>query len=127
MDTVLYAPEGYWKLSGEDKKLICNGCGPQGHLDFIPDSIYFLNISEACNIHDYCYEISRSNIKDKEWSDRIFLNNLLRLIEVKTKWRWLKWLRRKRAYNYYLAVKHFGSVAFWVDKNESKELGRVIT
>jgi hypothetical protein len=121
--TVLFAPEGYWVLNSEEKREICNGCGPQGHFDFIPDTMYFLNISEVCNIHDYCYEIARSDIRDKEWADRIFLNNLLRLIESETKWGWVKWLRRHRAYKYYLAVKHFGAPVFWADKNKPEELG----
>ena len=122
---VLYAPEAYWKLPKEEKDKICNGCGAQGKFDFVPDTIYFLNISEVCSIHDYCYHVAMPSLSYKEEADRIFLNNMLRLIEAKTKWKWLRFLRRRRAYKYYLAVKYFGAPAFWVGKNKSENLGLV--
>jgi len=122
---ILYAPRDYWLLTEEEKDRICNGCGAQGKFDFIPDSIWFMSIEEVCSIHDFCYYSSRPCIEDKEEADRIFLNNMLRLIEAKTKWRWLKFLRRRRAYKYYLAVKYFGAPAFWVGKNKDENLGVV--
>jgi len=84
---ILYAPRDYWLLTEEEKDRICNGCGAQGKFDFIPDSVWFMDISEVCNIHDFCYYSSRPCIKDKEEADRIFLSNMLRLIEAKTKWK----------------------------------------
>lgn len=114
---ILYAPNSYKELDPDKKSSICNGCGPQGKFDFVPDTIWFLSIAEACNIHDYMYHIAEPIIEDKKKADRVFLNNMLRIIEGRTKWRWLKILRRRRAYKYYLVVKHFGSPAFWKDKN----------
>ena len=113
---VLYAPKEYWLLADEEKAIICNGCGPKGKFDFVPDKIYRLSIAEACNIHDYMYHIG-TDIGDKEAADRVFLNNMLRIVERKTNFRPLRFLRRRRAYKYYLAVKHFGAPAYWSGKN----------
>jgi len=123
----LFSPEGYDDLTKEDKKRICNGCGPRSKFDFVPDTIYGLNISEACNRHDYMYEKAYPNIEAKKEADRVFLNNIIRIIDHETKKRigWdglsfknpLIWLRKRRAYKYYLAVKNFGGPSFWKDKN----------
>lgn len=130
----LYAPKKYWELDGETKKRICNGCGPRGVFDFVGDSIWGVYIGEACNIHDYMYHVAEANIKAKEEADRVFLNNMLRLIEAQTKKRViifkgkvqfnnpLMWLRRKTARHYYLGVKYFGAPAFWNGKNEEGTL-----
>jgi len=113
----LYAPPLYQALSPEGKADICNGCGAKGFGWTIPDSMYFLNISEACNIHDFMYLVGVDE-EDREEADRVFLNNLVRIIEAKTKWEWLKLLRKRRAAKYYWAVRTFGGPAFWSGKNE---------
>ena len=124
--TVLYAPDSYWKATQEERDMIVNGCGSaQAKFDFVPDTIYGLNINEACNIHDWMYHFAKPNIKAKEEADRVFLNNMIRLIEAKTKWKWLKCLRRKRARKYYLAVKYFGGPAFWAGKNKNKNIKEI--
>ena len=60
-------------------------------------------------------------IADKEEADRVFLNNMLRIIEAKTKFGLLKPLRNRRALKYYEAVKYFGGRSFWKNKNQDKE------
>ena len=116
---VLDAPPDYYSLTPKQKKKICNGCGPKnpkyfgGHV--IPDNLYGISISEACNIHDYMYYIGKT-IKDKNEADRVFLNNMLRIIDsVQYPWwlRWLKWLRQKSAWKYYEVVSNLGDIAFW--------------
>lgn len=116
MRVKLYAPREYWLLNPIEKDKLCNGCGSRGFGWSIPDRMYGLKISEACNIHDFMYKTMRTG-QDKEIADRTFLNNLLRIIEAKTKSRLLKFLRGRRAYAYYLAVKVFGGPAFWAEKN----------
>jgi hypothetical protein len=113
----LYAPPMYQSLTPEGKAEICNGCGAKGSGWLIPDSMWFLNITEACNIHDFMYLIGEDE-EDRHEADRVFLNNLLRIIEAETKWAWLKPLRRRRALKYYEAVRMFGGPAFWSGKNE---------
>jgi hypothetical protein len=113
----LYAPPLYWSLSPEGKADICNGCGTKGLTWLIPDTMYGLDISEACNIHDFMY-VTGIDEEDRTEADRVFKNNLLRIIEAKTKWAIIKILRRRRAVTYYQAVRMFGGPAFWSGKNE---------
>ena len=48
-------------------------------------------------------------IEDKKEADRVFLNNMLRLVDGKTKWRFVRRLRRRRARIYFEAVKRLHS------------------
>lgn len=116
--TILFAPETYKKLSAVAKAAIVNGCGAMRSFDLVPDNLYGLAITEACNIHDYMYHTGET-IEDKNEADRVFFNNMLRLINAKTKYKWLKRLRRRRAWVYYLAVKNFGGPAFWDGKQST--------
>jgi len=111
----LYEPISYTTASCFQKQEICNGCGSaKAKFDFVPDSIYGLKITPACNIHDWMYHKGKT-IEDKEEADRVFLNNMLRLIEAGSKI--LKPFRRRRALFYYENVVVFGGPAFWQGKN----------
>lgn len=113
----LYAPELYLTLPAAERKKLVNGCGPGGwKIDLVPDTIWGLDISEACNIHDFMYLIG-TDLAAKEEADRVFLNNTLRLIDSRDSMRWLKKLRRQRAREYYEAVHLFGGPAYWHGKN----------
>ena len=114
---VLFAPTGFKLASEELLEKICNGCGAaDAKFDFVPDRIYGTRITSACYIHDYMYN-DGVTIEDKEEADRVFLNNLLRLID-RDKHKWYKptRLQRIRAKEYYLAVKYFGACAYWAGK-----------
>lgn len=115
---VLYAPASMLTHNTSVLATICNGCGAaNAKFDFIPDRIYGTSIAEACHIHDYMYYEGRT-IEDKEEADRVFLNNMFRLIE-RDKHKWYKptALQRRRALKYYEAVVYFGGSAFWAGKN----------
>jgi hypothetical protein len=116
MRVKLYAPENYWVLPLPIKSKLCNGCGSKGFGWTVPDKIYGLCITEACNIHDFMYNTGKT-AEDKAVADMTFLNNMLRIIEACTTNQLLKWIRGSRAYGYYLAVKIFGGPAFWNCKN----------
>lgn len=121
--TVLYAPEGYWTATDRDQ--ICNGCGTKGLGGvLVPDTLYGLSITEACNIHDWMYAYGETHA-DKEEADRVFLNNMVRIIHHGTKYRWLKAVRLRRARKYYLAVKYAGGPAYWAGKNTQDNMGIV--
>jgi len=92
-----------------------NGCGSGWSARLIPNTIYFLSIREACRIHDYMYSVGKT-IEDKEKADRVFLNNMLRIIEAHDKWYYPHSLARRRALTYYEAVVNFGSTAYWAGK-----------
>lgn len=116
----LFAPACYWELTPEEKRKICNGCGSKALEFMVPDNLLGLDIEESCRIHDWCYHTGKT-IKDKESADRVFLNNMLRTIKAKTRWRWLKWLRRRKAWLYFYAVDKFGGPAYWNGKNKKAE------
>lgn len=128
---ILYMPEGYTIMSEGSKKNVCNGCD----FDGVSMSIWGLKVDKAYSICNYMYHFSEATIEAKEEADRVFLNNLVRIINRNTN-RFLinfgcikirnplLWLRRRAAYSYYDKMKKFGGPAFWSGKNDSKNLGR---
>jgi len=111
----LWAPDSYWLATTDEirKAIGRGGCGAGWFGDFlIPDTVWFLSIHPACKIHDWMYYHGRT-LEDKNKADRVFLNNMLRLIDSQTKWSLLKWLRRRRAYTYYISVQIYGGPAYW--------------
>ena len=118
----LYAPQSYIQANPHDRTYRVNGCGPGGWLNrLVPDTIYGLDVSEACNIHDWMYFVGLT-IEDKERADRVMLNNLIRIIDANTSFGWLRRLRYRRARTYYDAVCTFGGPFFWHGKNPPEEL-----
>jgi len=114
---IIYAPEDWVTTPLEERKKMVNGCGPGGWLsELVPESMYGIDVTPACNVHDFMY-LKGQTIQDKEEADRVFLNNMLRIINHESKCFILRWLRRRRALKYYLAVKHFGGPFFWEGKN----------
>ena len=122
MTAKLYAPEEYWRLEESYKKVICNGAGPRDFGWLVPDTLWGLSITEAANIHDYMYHVGKTD-EDKKAADRTFLNNMLRLIDAGSSWRWLRKRRRARAFFYFQMVYKYGGPAFWADKNNHKNMG----
>jgi len=118
-ELVLYAPDGFRELKEDEKKEICNGCGAKNGFP-VPDSFYFLDISMACNIHDFMYH-SGKTLEDKEVADRVFKNNLFRIVEWESCCWLLKKLRLRRAKTYYYFVKEWGASAFWANKIRDNE------
>jgi len=111
MKVTLYAPPKYWELTEEEKKKVCNGCGAKG--SFLAKMIPQGKFREACNIHDYMYYIGKTD-EDKKVADRVFINNLNRIVEAMPLV--LKPLAKSLARVYYEAVAKFGYEAFWKDK-----------
>ena len=116
----LYKPDTYKNATNKERQEVCNGCGTKGLGGvLVPDHMYGLDISEACDIHDWMYSEGET-IQDKNVADRAFLNNIVRIIECKSSKRWFKkpliTLRKRRALKYYHAVKYFGGTAFWSGK-----------
>lgn len=98
-------------------KADCNGCGTGWNAGLIPDTIYGLNITPACCIHDDRYERG-GDASDKEMADREFLSNMLSIIDNYKKWYYPHWLARRRAMTYYDAVVRAGTDAFNYHDNE---------
>ena len=103
----LQAHNSYWDAPDSVKRKYCNGCGPKGAYFLIPDTLWGLNVTEPCNIHDWCYR-TRKTEHDRHDADMMFLDNMLVLIDENTTSRLLKRLRRRRARTYYKVVHRFG-------------------
>jgi len=119
---MLFAPPSYWTCTEAMRREIVSGCGPgKGwKANLVPETLWGLSVHEACDIHDWMYHLGET-IEDKKEADRVFLNNMIRIIDVRTKWNWLRRLRLRRAKTYYLAVCWFGGPAFWAGKNQPGE------
>lgn len=132
MQVQLFAPDSYWKLTLSEREGATNGCGALG---LVPDSIFGVDVREACNIHDWMYSQGET-LEDKEEADRVLLNNMLRLIEAHSeckptegflssviaifkgwKCKLLLGLRRHVALGYYNAVCDLGGPFYWIGKN----------
>ena len=122
---LLCAPDAYWDATPKERSEMCNGCGVKIKKwlpDFVPDTMWGLDIKDACDIHDVGYVVGKTP-EDKDQADREFLHNLLRLIEMAPSGRWLLVgsllgiLRRRRALKYFEAVSFLGGPAFWHGKN----------
>lgn len=81
-----------------------NGCGREGKIDeHVPDTIWGLDVSFACRVHDWMYEESDTK-EEEQYADAIFAANLVSLIQQHTKSKIIMWLRLRRAYKYISAV-----------------------
>ena len=116
----LYAPKEFWELSEEERS---RGCGPgQGVGDkLVADHILGLRIGHACAIHDYMWALGET-IEDFDRANRVFINNIYRLIQGGS--RWLRFPRRIIANFYYEAVQGpIGALIYWYDKNKPENMG----
>jgi len=110
----LIAPESYWWSTSDQVDSVCNGCGPAGWKNaIVPDAMWGLDISQACQIHDWMYEFGSTQM-DKDIADDLFLTNLIAIIDDHGGW--LKWPRSYRAMTYYRAVADAGNSSFWRNK-----------
>lgn len=117
-ELILYAPQTFVDATLERRGEICNGCGTwdSWKLEYITDRLFGLSIKEACDIHDWMYVFGQTE-KDREEADRVFRNNMLRIVEWCGGWGPIIFLRRRKAQHYYVLVKTFGGIYFWANKN----------
>ena len=114
---IIYAPASFLLATPEQLEEMCNGCGAADSWFRPPEKMYGTNIVAACIVHDWMYG-KGCTIEDKEEADRIFFNNMIRLIERdRVKWYKPTHLQHRRAYKYYKTVDLFGGPAFWAGKN----------
>ena len=114
----LFAPVDYWNATPLERRRYCNGAGARGWGALVPDTMWGLSVREAANIHDWMYAHGRPKVKDKDSADRVFLNNMIRIIDARTRVGVLRRLRYRRAHMYYKAVCRFGGPTYWRGKNK---------
>lgn len=113
----LLVHRSYAEAAPEERAKVCNGCGTSGWKGLlVPETMWGLDISSACQPHDWDYERGETE-EDKEQADILLLCNLLRIINDHGGW--LAPLRRYRAMTYYNAVAEAGHSAFWAGKNHA--------
>lgn len=83
----------------------------------IPDRIWGLKITEACNIHDWEYREDMGGGKEK--ADKTFKQNMYYLISKGLQWGWLVRRRKFRANIYYRIVTSKAGEKYY---NKMKEL-----
>ena len=128
MKVQLYAHPDCWLFSVEhEEDFESFGCGPGGTGDWlVPDTIYGLNVSMACKIHDWYYRFWPEDSEEaRAKADRIFKNNMLRIVRAKTSNRLLLRVRKIRCNTYYLMVRKFGAGAFYEDRNTEEFMREV--
>lgn len=115
----LFALKSYSQASEYKRGAVCNGCGAaNSKFNFVPNTMYGLNINAACNVHDWSYHKGET-WQDKFSADLVFLCNLL--IIITRHGGWLRWPRYKRALKYWMAVHEKGASAYWVGKMIPKD------
>jgi hypothetical protein len=126
----LYAEQECWDfMESHPDEFASFGCGPGWLGDIlVPDTMYFLNISMACKIHDWYYRFYPENTEEaRQLADSVFKNNLLRIVRAKTSNRFLLWLRERRCRTYYSMVRFSGGPAFYDERNEDEVFKEVDT
>ena len=110
----LFVPTSYDRATIAQRKEVCNGCGSaQAKFDFVPDNIWGMSITPACDAHDWGYYVGKT-WRDKFIHDICFLNNML-VLTIRHGGR-LRWLRYMRAIKYWIAVHEKGDTAYWASK-----------
>ena len=111
-------PKGYKDLSEQDRARIVNGCGPRGWIEpLVPDKIFSIDLTPACDIHDYEYHMAMTT-DDLKRANRRFLKNMVIIIKSTMPEHHNKWNRKVLygiAHQYYWAVVMWGPV-FWKPK-----------
>lgn len=105
----LLAPDSYWQATEEEIEEHTGGCGPGKLGDaFVPDTMYGESVFLACQIHDWMYFVGETQ-EDKKVADRVFLLNMVELVDDGEI---LDSLRLRRVMTYYQAVAMAGGEAF---------------
>lgn len=119
---LIAAPVSFFSIPEYELPFYYNGCGAGGIGGILtPDSIYGLNITYQCNIHDHMYERACCE-EDEIVADAILTSNLIALIIAKSN-TIMAWPRLIRASKYMIAVSATTySEQFW--ETNKKESGK---
>jgi len=114
---ILYAPNSYHEATPKERAEVCNGCGAKGGIKF-PDSMWGLDVKEACNIHDWMTKYGLT-LMDFLFAAGMFIVNLTIIIWFGSSNKLTLTLRLMRATKYFVAVVVVGLNHFFKDKKRS--------
>lgn len=111
----LLCPISMAAMRMDDIMLQTNGCGREGLEErLIPDTIYGLDISPVCRVHDIMYQQAQERARrhkdqakltaEEQFADGVMSCNLVQFIQQRTSNALLRWLRLRRAHKYTDAV-----------------------
>lgn len=111
-DLDLIMPESFREASDEEINAKTGGCGPGNYGDyFVPDTILWVSIREACVIHDWQYSLAES-FEDKKNADMNFLINMLNINYNRSKNKIMRRIRDQIIFKYFIAVYYYGDPFF---------------
>ena len=90
----------------------CCGAGKMGDY-LVPDTVWGVNISPACWVHDQMYDLSPPTWGGFHYSNAVFFHNIAAIIQAKSSTTFARNLRLARASMYLLAVSTAGAGIFW--------------
>ena len=99
--------------SDEAIAAVANGCGASGwKVDLVPDKIYDVDVTLACNRHDYRYSVGKT-AKDKRNADRMLFLEIMTILVAELGWNLTLLKGAFVAVAYFIAVARFGDEAFY--------------
>lgn len=101
---LLLGPEDFFRLQEEEVAIISNGCGSSGSMGgLVPDTAWGQDLSPACHVHDYMYQMCVGMI-DEIISDCAFAFNLVMIVLMSDAGKFMKTMRLMRVFKYVTAV-----------------------
>jgi hypothetical protein len=120
----LFADEKCWQFAQRfPDAWVQFGCGPgKFGAMIIPDRLLGISFKTACRIHDWYYQYAQDRTEEGLFAaDRIFLNNMLRIVAAAGGFQLLIWLRRRLAHMYFMSVRKWGGPCYHDSRNTSDE------
>lgn len=106
-----------------------NGCGSSLHyIDFVPDTIFGVDVCASCGVHDFMYTIGKTEYY-KTNADTTFRNNLIRQVAEGLHGKWYRNMvlkpALKRIDTYHYMVSNYGGPSFWDNKEQLDTVTRI--
>ena len=98
----------------------CCGAGKVGDW-LVPDSIWGVNISPACWVHDQMFAVAPATWGAFHYANAVFFVNIAAIIQARSANALIRTLRIARASLYLLAVSTAGASIFWAMKKEGQQ------
>ena len=129
----ILAPDSFWDAYDNHPQMlddVANDCGAKITgtqawyvryfyfvLKFFINTMWFLNVSPVCRIHDWGYYVGVDE-EDRKHYDHMMMDNFMIWILYKSSLKLFVYPRNLRAMSFYTMVRAGGSDAFWEGKDK---------